>query len=84
MGIRINAVAPAFVAVPAVNDFLSQAPEAKKAILADHPLERFVEPDEVADTIAFLCSGSSSYINGQTVRVDGGAANALNRAKVKS
>jgi 3-oxoacyl-[acyl-carrier protein] reductase len=40
--------------------------------LAEVPLGRFAEPDEVADAIAFLCSPAAGYISGVSLAVDGG------------
>jgi NAD(P)-dependent dehydrogenase (short-subunit alcohol dehydrogenase family) len=37
------------------------------------PMRRFLNPDELADTVLFLCSSRSSYINGQVIPVTGGA-----------
>ena len=78
-GIRINAVCPSYVSSPMINEFLDKAPEWKGELLADLPLKRLVEPQEVADAVVFLCSAASSYINGQMLRVDGGASAALVR-----
>jgi NAD(P)-dependent dehydrogenase (short-subunit alcohol dehydrogenase family) len=36
------------------------------------PYPRLGEPDDVAATIAFLCSAGGAFINGQTIVVDGG------------
>ena len=40
------------------------------------PLKRYGHPAEVASVIRFLCSRDSSYVNGQTITVDGGITNA--------
>ena len=40
------------------------------------PVKRYGHPAEVASVIRFLCSSDSSYVNGQTITVDGGITNA--------
>ncbi|KAI1392944.1 short-chain dehydrogenase/reductase SDR [Hypoxylon trugodes] len=76
-GIRVNAVAPSYVSGPMMDKFLDAAPEVKKAMLGDLPMGRMVSPEEVADAVAFLASPASSYVNGHTLVVDGGASLAL-------
>lgn len=71
-GIRINAVAPGLIA-SAMTDRLREDPEL--GVFADaYPsaVGRPGQPDEVANTIAFLLSGEASLIVGSTVFVDGG------------
>jgi NAD(P)-dependent dehydrogenase (short-subunit alcohol dehydrogenase family) len=46
--------------------------EAKLRILSRTPMGRLGEPDEVADTVAYLLSDAASYITGEIVVVDGG------------
>lgn len=76
-GIRVNAVAPSYVSGPMMDRFLEASPEAKKALLGDLPMGRLATPREVADAVVFLASPASSYVNGHTLVVDGGASLAL-------
>ncbi|MBT2660141.1 SDR family oxidoreductase [Bacillus sp. ISL-45] len=68
-GIRVNAVAPGAIQTPMVED-LSQ--EEIKAITDDIPSGRLGKADEVADSVEFLLSDKSTYINGQVLAVNGG------------
>jgi NAD(P)-dependent dehydrogenase (short-subunit alcohol dehydrogenase family) len=70
MGIRVNAVAPGPV------DTAMAKQVHTPAIRADYhdaiPLNRYGEEREIAEAIFFLCSDAASYVNGQTLAVDGG------------
>jgi 3-oxoacyl-[acyl-carrier protein] reductase len=66
-GIRANCVAPGQMNTPRAAG-RSVRPEAKNVI----PLGRSGEPEEIATTVRFLCGPGSSYINGQTLHVNGG------------
>ncbi|MBM3539948.1 MAG: SDR family oxidoreductase [Alphaproteobacteria bacterium] len=70
-GVRVNAVAPSFARTALTTKLLSD-PEMEKAILANTPMGRLVEPDEVAHAILFLVSDAASAITGVTLPVDGG------------
>jgi 3-oxoacyl-[acyl-carrier protein] reductase len=47
--------------------------ERKEAILAMVPLQRFGQPQDVAELVAFLASEKAGYITGQVITIDGGA-----------
>jgi 3-oxoacyl-[acyl-carrier protein] reductase len=68
-GITCNAIAPGFIE----SDMTEKLPEALKSrYLESIPAARFGKPEDVAALIAFLVSDGASYINGQTIAVDGG------------
>lgn len=68
-GITANAIAPGFIKTP-MTDVLSD--ELKKKYLEQIPAGRFGEPVDVANACIFLASDEASYINGQTIHVNGG------------
>jgi len=68
-GITANAIAPGFIKTP-MTDVLSD--ELKKTYLSQIPAGRFGEPDDIANVCVFLASDEASYINGQTIHVNGG------------
>jgi NAD(P)-dependent dehydrogenase (short-subunit alcohol dehydrogenase family) len=69
-GIRVNAVAPGLVDTPMLRDGMTDA--ALAALVAQVPLGRIGEPDEVAAAVVFLASKHASYITGATLNVSGG------------
>ncbi|GGX81333.1 beta-ketoacyl-ACP reductase [Litchfieldella qijiaojingensis] len=67
--ITVNAVAPGFIAT----DMTESLPEAQQeALLAQIPLARLGQPEEIAAAVAFLTSDAASYITGETLQVNGG------------
>ncbi|MDO5477579.1 MAG: SDR family oxidoreductase [Clostridia bacterium] len=69
--IRVNAVAPGFIETK-MNSALTA--EDKEAFFSETPLMRGGTPLEVADSVYFLATESSSFITGQILTVDGGSA----------
>jgi NAD(P)-dependent dehydrogenase (short-subunit alcohol dehydrogenase family) len=71
-GIRVNAVCPGVIATEMVERFTHDDPEVKAQMLAMEPVGRLGTPDEIADTIVWLCSDKASYVTGEAIAVDGG------------
>ncbi len=70
--IRINVVCPGAVETDMINRLVSDA-EGKAAMSEQYPLGRIALPEEVANTVVWLCSDGASFITGQSISVDGGA-----------
>ncbi|MBR3148423.1 MAG: 3-oxoacyl-[Alphaproteobacteria bacterium] len=68
-GITANSIAPGFIKTP-MTDVLPD--ELKKKYLEQIPAGRFGEPVDIANACVFLASDEASYINGQTIHVNGG------------
>jgi len=69
-GINVNAVAPGPVETAlTLRDHTAETRAAYNALI---PLERYGTPQEIAAAVAFLASAEASYVNGQTLFVDGG------------
>jgi NAD(P)-dependent dehydrogenase (short-subunit alcohol dehydrogenase family) len=71
-GIRVNCIAPGFIKTNMSTLALEKDPERKKKVLSRTPLGRLGKPEEVADAALFLVSGTSSFITGVILPVDGG------------
>jgi len=65
-GITVNAVAPGFIRTDMTKELNEQE---LKALI---PMQRFGEPEEVAETITFLVSPKASYITGEVISINGG------------
>ena len=70
--IRVNAVCPSFADTPMVQNSIMQDPEYGQRLVAMNPMRRLGTANEIRDVVMFLCSEKSSFMNGQSVAVDGG------------
>jgi 3-oxoacyl-[acyl-carrier protein] reductase len=70
-GIRVNAVAPGVIATDMSS--VTKTDAGRDFTLSIQALKRLGQPDDVGDVVAFLASNEARWINGDTVRVDGGS-----------
>jgi 3-oxoacyl-[acyl-carrier protein] reductase len=68
-GIRVNAVAPGFVATEMVQKMPEKVLDDMKAKI---PLGRLAEPADIANTLVWLASSEAAYVHGAVISVDGG------------
>src|SRR5437763_1393429 len=73
-GIRVNVVAPGAILT---HHLASAGPEAQRMAGKAAPMQRTGTPEEVAQTVLWLCSGQSSYVTGTVIPIDGGQAAGL-------
>lgn len=70
-GIRINALAPGLVDTAMTKPWFED-PAMRSYFMANSPIGRFAQPEEIAGMVLFLCSDIASFAVGQTFAVDGG------------
>jgi 3-oxoacyl-[acyl-carrier protein] reductase len=70
-GIRVNAIMPGYTNTPATDGKF--AGDLRDRLLAETPLGRVGEPEDIAPVAVFLASGDSHWVSGESIRVTGGA-----------
>jgi 3-oxoacyl-[acyl-carrier protein] reductase len=68
-GVRANVVAPGYVSTRLTNELPE---ELRNAMLANTPLGRLGEPEDIAGAVRYLCSDAASFVTGEVLLVDGG------------
>jgi 3-hydroxybutyrate dehydrogenase len=80
-GVTVNCVCPGFVRTPLVEN---QLPDlalrhnmtveevVERVVLAGSPIGRFLEPEEIAQAVLYLCSDAASGMTGAALTLDGG------------
>ena len=66
--IRVNAIAPGYIATPGMLQLFNTRPDAVKQI----PLNRLGQPEDIAGGVIYLASDASLYVTGETLIIDGG------------
>ncbi|ETX02393.1 SDR family oxidoreductase [Candidatus Entotheonella palauensis] len=72
-GIRVNCVCPGYIETPMTAAGMSD-PGRMAHMIASEPIGRMGKPEEIAETVAWLCSDAASFVTGHTMTVDGGYA----------
>ena len=70
--IRVNAVCPGPIRTPMLGRLMQFTKDAEQRMVRSEPLKRLGEPEEVGETVAWLCSDRASYVTGLPMPVDGG------------
>ena len=68
-GVRANVVAPGYISTRLTTELPE---ELQNAMLANTPLGRFGDPEDVAGAVRFLCSDAAGFVTGEVLLVDGG------------
>ena len=76
-GIRVNAIAPGWIASEMLDKALNGDPPRKAKILGRTPMNRFGEPKDIGWAAVYLCSPAAKFVTGVVLPVDGGAAEAF-------
>ena len=72
-GVRVNAVAPGWVASSGMDTYEGTMKKIIPTLKNNVPLKRMATESEVSSVISFLLSEGAAFINGETIRIDGGA-----------
>ncbi len=80
LGITVNAICPGYTETDIVQNSISNIvnktgrsfEEARAELVAGNPQKRLIQPDEIANTVAWLCHENSGSITGQAIAVAGG------------
>lgn len=71
-GIRVNCVCPGVIRTPMMERMLTRTPELEQQYIAAEPIGRLGLPEEIAESVVWLCSDAASFVTGHTMTVDGG------------
>jgi len=71
-GIRVNCIAPGFIATEMSAKALNNDPERKARALGRTPMGELGQPGDIGDAAVFLASDRATYITGVVLPVDGG------------
>lgn len=70
--IRVNAVCPGIIETPMMNRFSGGTPEGRERVIAQEPIGRMGKPEEIAESVIWLCSEAAAFVIGHAMVIDGG------------
>jgi NAD(P)-dependent dehydrogenase (short-subunit alcohol dehydrogenase family) len=70
--VRVNAVCPGIADTPMMERFAGATPEGRARVIAQEPIARMGNPEEIAAAVLWLCSDAASFVVGHAMVVDGG------------
>src|SRR4051812_25577415 len=70
--IRINAVCPGYIDTPMMGRFTGGTPEGRAQVVSEEPIGRMGRPEEIANTVLWLCSDGAGFVVGHALVADGG------------
>ena len=71
-GVRVNAVCPGIIQTPMVSRLTGERPGMFEKIATAEPIGRVGKPEEIAESVVWLCSDAASFVTGHAMSVDGG------------
>jgi NAD(P)-dependent dehydrogenase (short-subunit alcohol dehydrogenase family) len=71
-GIRINAICPGVIQTPMIDRFTHGSEQALQGLMAQEPIGRLGQPEEIADAVLWLSQPGAAFVNGAEIVVDGG------------
>ena len=70
--IRINAVCPGYIDTPMMGRFTGGTDEGRAKVISEEPIGRMGRPEEIANTVLWLCSDGAGFVLGHALIADGG------------
>ncbi|HKV57707.1 MAG TPA: SDR family oxidoreductase [Ktedonobacteraceae bacterium] len=70
--IRVNAVCPGIIDTPMMQRFSGGTAEGREGVIAQEPVGRMGNPEEIAAAVVWLCSDAASFVVGHAMVIDGG------------
>lgn len=70
--IRVNAICPGYVDTPMMDRFTGGTPEGRQEVIDNVPAGRPASPEEIAETVVWMCSDAAAYLIGHALVMDGG------------
>jgi NAD(P)-dependent dehydrogenase (short-subunit alcohol dehydrogenase family) len=70
--IRVNAVAPGYIATPMMDRFTGGSAKGRERVISEEPIGRMGKPEEIAAAVLWLCSDTAAFVVGHTLVMDGG------------